>query len=483
MSRANGSPPVHLFLATGLSFALAGCAVGPDYVAPDPALPGDWTSYAEPQNGEARLEHLADWWTLFGDPTLNDLIERAIAANPERDLALARVREARARFRVTRAESYPSVSASVSSSKVESTDLSGESEWRDVYDAGIDASWELDIFGGNKRSVEVAEAVIEARQADYADVMTSLVAEVALTYVDMRTLEERLRLTRASVDAQEETFDLTRWRTEAGLTTALDVEQSRANLESTRAQIPALERDLAQSRNKLAFLLGEAPGDFEARGITPAAIPAAPANLAIGVPADMLRRRNDIRSAERELAAQSARIGLATASLYPSFRLTGSVSSSSTNFSGLFDSSAVTTSLVRGISAPIFNFGQLRANVEAEDALYEQSLSVYKKTILNALREVEDALAARAAAAKSASLLQDAVEAATSVRDLATQEYEAGLSGFIEVLDAQRTLLSLQEQHALNQSAETGAMISLYKAVGGGWSAAPQDTDSNGENS
>jgi NodT family efflux transporter outer membrane factor (OMF) lipoprotein len=261
------------------------------------------------------------------------------------------------------------------------------------------------------------------------------------------------------------------------------VEQSRANLESTRAQIPALERDLAQSRNKLAFLLGEAPGDFEARGITPAAIPAAPANLAIGVPADMLRRRNDIRSAERELAAQSARIGLATASLYPSFRLTGSVSSSSTNFSGLFDSSAVTTSLVRGISAPIFNFGQLRANVEAEDALYEQSLSVYKKTILNALREVEDALAARAAAAKSASLLQDAVEAATSVRDLATQEYEAGLSGFIEVLDAQRTLLSLQEQHALNQSAETGAMISLYKAAGGGWSAAPQDTDSNGENS
>jgi outer membrane protein TolC len=143
----------------------------------------------------------------------------------------------------------------------------------------------------------------------------------------------------------------------------------------------------------------------------------------------------------------------------------------------------LTTSLVRSISAPIFNFGQLRANVEAEDALYEQSLSVYKKTILNALREVEDALAARTAAAKSASSLQDAVEAATSVRDLATQEYEAGLSGFIEVLDAQRTLLSLQEQHALNQSAETGAMISLYKAVGGGWSAAPQDTDSNGENS
>ena len=187
--------------------------------------------------------------------------------------------------------------------------------------------------------------------------------------------------------------------------------------------------------------------------------------------------------AERDLAAQNARVGLATANLYPSFRLTGSVSSSSTNFSGLFDSSAVTTSLVRGISAPIFNFGQLRANVEAEDALYEQSLSVYKKTILNALREVEDALAARTAAAKSASSLQDAVEAATSVRDLATQEYEAGLSGFIEVLDAQRTLLSLQEQHALNRSAETGAMISLYKAAGGGWSAAPQDTDSNGENS
>ena len=482
MSRENGRPPVHVSLVAGMLSAFAGCAVGPDYVVPEPAVPAVWTSYDEPQIGEARLDALADWWQLFDDVVLNDLIERAIAANPDRDLAIARVREARARFGVIRAERYPAVSVRSGLSTVETVDFSGESEWRDLYDAGIDASWELDVFGGTKRSIEAAEAVIEARQADYADVMTSLVAEVAFAYVDMRTLEERLRLTRASVDAQERTFDLTRWRTAAGLTTALDVEQSRANLESTRAQIPALERDLVQTRNKLAFLSGEAPGRYEERGVAPIAIPVASTNLAIGVPADMLRRRNDIRSAERDLAAQSARVGLATASLYPSFRLTGSLGSSSADFSGLFDGSAVTTNLVRSVSAPIFNAGQLRANVAIEDALYEQSLAVYEKTVLNALREVEDSIVAQFAATSRARLLQDAVDAAVKASELATQEYEAGLSGFDNVLDAQRTLLSLQEQLALNRSAETAAMISLYKAAGGGWLAADRSYDQQAEN-
>jgi NodT family efflux transporter outer membrane factor (OMF) lipoprotein len=472
-----------VLLAAGMSLALAGCAVGPDYVPPNPAVPAVWTSYDTPQNEEARLDVLADWWMLFGDSVLNSLIEAAIVANPDRDLALARVREARARFRVVRAESYPSVSAAGSLRTFETVDLAGESEWRDVYDAGLDASWELDIFGGIKRSAEVAEAVIEARQADYADVMTSLVAEVALTYVDLRTLEERIRLTQASAVVQKETFDLAKWRTEAGLTTALDEEQSRANLESTRAQIPALERDLAQTRNKLAFLLGEAPGGYEKREIAPAIIPEAPTNLAIGIPVDVLRRRNDIRSAERDLAAQNARVGLATANLYPSFRLTGSVGSSSTDFSELFDGSAVATNLVRSVSAPLFNAGQLRANVAIEDAVFEQSLAVYEKTVLNALREVEDALAARTAAVKRGGLLQGAVEAAGRASELATQEYKAGLSGYDKVLEAHRTLLSLREQHALNRSAETKATISLYKAAGGGWSVVPQNPDLKEENS
>jgi NodT family efflux transporter outer membrane factor (OMF) lipoprotein len=285
-------------------------------------------------------------------------------------------------------------------------------------------------------------------------------------------LEAQLQITRTNVAVQEQTFALVRWRTEAGLTTGLDVAQAAANLETTRALIPALERDLAQSRNKLRFLIGEGAADIDSvLGLT-ATIPVTQESVAIGIPADTVRQRGDIRAAERNLATQSARIGIATANLYPSFRLVGFIGRSASDLSGLFDSSENTSNLAATVSAPLFNAGQLRANIAIEDALYAQALASLEKTVLNALREVEDALAAQIAAQERTGHLRLAVQEAERANVLAAQEYEAGLTDFDRVLDTQRTLLTAQEQLVLNHSAESTATIQLYKAAGGGWDAA-----------
>jgi NodT family efflux transporter outer membrane factor (OMF) lipoprotein len=285
-------------------------------------------------------------------------------------------------------------------------------------------------------------------------------------------LEARLQITQTNVALQEQTFALVQWRTEAGLTTALDVAQAAANLETTRAQLPVLERDLAQSSNKLRFLIGEGASDIDSvLGLT-ATIPVTQESVAIGVPADTVRQRGDIRAAERNLATQSARIGIATANLYPSFRLVGFIGRSASDLSGLFEDNAQATNLAASVSAPLFNAGQLRANIAVEDALYAQALASLEKTILNALREVEDALAAQTGAHERTGHLRLAMQEAERANVLASLEYEAGLSDFDRVLDTQRTLLTAQEQFVLNQSSESTATIQLYKAVGGGWDAA-----------
>lgn len=461
----------HTFSGIWLLLMLGGCAVGPEYSPPGTDLPASWSESQQP-SGEMQREMLADWWRLFEDPVLDKLIDTAIVTNPDRDLALARIREARERFRISRATMLPNLSGSGTTSVLESTGPTGDTDWLELYDVALDASWELDIFGGSRRSVEAAGATIEARHADYVDVMTSLVAEVALTYVNLRTLEARLEITQSNVAVQEQTFALVQWRTEAGLTTALDVAQAAANLATTRAQVPLLERDVAQSRNKLGFLTGEASADIDSILGMATTIPVTRESVAIGVPSDTVRQRGDIRSAERNLAVQSARVGIATANLYPSFRLVGFIGRSASDLSGLTERTAQTTNLAASVTAPIFNAGQLRANVAVEDALYAQALASLEKTVLNALREVEDALAAQTAANERTAYLHLAVREAERANVFASQEYKAGLTDFNRVLDTQRTLLTAQEQLVLNQSAESTATIQLYKAVGGGWDAA-----------
>ena len=454
-----------------LVLLLTGCVVGPDYEKQEPENLGPWSESATVAVSE-EVGHLASWWTMLEDTVLDALIEHAIADNPDRDLALARVRESRARYRGTRAERWPVASGTAGSNRTESTDPLGSKAWRSGYDLGIDASWEADIFGGTRRSAEAARATLESRDAEYIDVMTSLVAEVALTYLDYRSLEERLRVNRMSLAAQQRSFDLARWRHKAGLVTALDLEQSRANLESTRAGIPQLERDLGIARNKLTALTGQSRNQLDALLAPAGGIPRQTRNIAIVVPGEALRQRGDVRAAERNLARQMARVGVAEAARYPVLSLSGALATSAPETSNLFDSASTVTSLGFGLAAPIFNAGRLRANVDVEDALYDQALASYEKTVRNAVRETEDALASHEAAVRRVVPLERAVAAAVRASELARLEYEAGLTGFDRVLDSEQTQLSLEEQRLLNQSAETQALIRLYKAVGGGWDAA-----------
>src|SRR6185295_6612763 len=300
--------------------ALASCAVGPNYRAPTPAelhAPAAW--HAPIPEGAAPGD-LSVWWQQLGDPVLTGLIEESLAASPDLDLARARLREARARRHLAAAGLLPTVDASAGASASRSNGSSGEH-----YDAGFDASWEPDIFGGGRRSIEAAGADLESTEAGLQDTQVSLAAEVALNYVDVRSFQGRIALAEENLKRQGETLDLTGWRFQAGLVSQLDVDQARAAREQTRAAIPSLHTSLEAAKNRLAVLIGQAPGAVEDRLLEPAPIPPVPEQVTVAIPADVLRQRPDVRAAERALAAQTARIGVAEAARYPSFRLSGSL--------------------------------------------------------------------------------------------------------------------------------------------------------------
>lgn len=450
---------------------LSGCMVGPDYAAPEMDIPQAW-SKAYDEASDAQMASLGEWWLAFDDPVLTGLIDAAIVGNPDRDLAFARLREARARLRSSKADLLPTLSRSGTATSSQVATFLGSVVEFDQFDLGFDASWELDIFGKTRRSIEASAASAEAREAEFVDIMTSLVAEVARTYVDIRSLEARLEIIRDSIAVQEQSLNLVRWRTETGFVSGLDYEQANANLESTRAQIPALERDRAQALNRLAILLGNAPQEFSLDGGPSGKIPSASRTLGIGIPTEALRQRGDVRAAERNVAAQNARIGVATASLYPSFSLFGSLGTAAPEASGLFGDNSQTSTIGAGLTAPLFNGGKLRSNLRAEEAIYEQTVATYRRTVLEALREVEDALASHEAAIARVENLVTAVEASSRASRFAQQEYAIGTKGIDRFLDAERSRLAHEEQLALNEAAEAQALIVLFKSLGGGRSAA-----------
>lgn len=479
-------------IAAGL--ALAGCTVGPDYTRPDVETPAAWN--AELAMGANAMQTdpatFARWWQRLDDPLLSQLVEQAMAKNTDLRSAEARLREARARRGLSAADRFPTLEASANASRTRSSEETGSGNTNELYSAGFDASWELDLFGGKRRALEAAEATLEASEADLQDVQVSLVSEVALNYVELRTYQHRLQVAEANLGAQEETYDLTRWRAMAGLTTELDVAQARYAMEQTRSQIPPLRAGLEQAKNRLAVLLAEPPGNLEHRlaGVKP--IPVAPLEIAVGVPADVLRNRPDVRNAERQLAAQTAQVGVATAARYPSFNLFGSIGLESLSLDRLTNSGARTSSVGGNIAATIFDAGRLRQNVEIETAIQEQALVNYEATVLTALEDVENALVDYANEHERRSALVSATEAAETAATLAKEEYASGLSDFQSVLDTQRSLLSLQDELASSEGEVTSNLIRLYKALGGGWSplaeadmdtAQPRDTNDGPEDS
>lgn len=440
-------------------------SVGPDYVPPATQAPVRWSAAVGDSAGDAST--LAAWWQTLDEPLLNELMQRAAAGNRDLAQAEARVREARARRGISEAERFPTLQASAGATRRSSSEETGSGRSSELYSAGFDARWELDIFGGKRRALEAATAGLEASEYDLRNVLVSLLAEVALNYIDTRAFQARLALAEANLRAQSETFDIARWRAEAGLATQRDVEQAKLNLEQTRAQLPALRSGAAQAANRIAVLLGQNPGTLDALLAAPRAIPAAPPALAVGVPADALRRRPDVQRAERRLAAQTAQIGVATAALYPNFSLSGSIGLEALSAGRLLNASAVATALGANLAWTVFDAGRIRQNIAVQTALQEEALSFYESAVLSALQDVENALVAYAAEQQRREAL--AAAAARNAAELARHQYAAGLADFQVVLDTQRSLLSLEDQLAASRGNVTSNLVRLYKALGGGW--------------
>jgi NodT family efflux transporter outer membrane factor (OMF) lipoprotein len=450
--------------------ALTGCTVGPDYVPPNTATPAAWHTQLDGGLAceEINPQALASWWAALDDPGLTHLMERAVAGNLDLKNARARIREARARRGVARGALFPTLDATGSATASHTDTDAGADTSREVYAASFDAGWELDVFGGVRRSVEAADADLQASQEDLRDVLVSLLAEAALNYVEVRTFQARLAAAEASLEAQDETYQLTLWRRQAGLDDELAVQQARYNLENTRSQVPTLRTGLEEAMNRIAVLLGEQPGKVHGDLEKPEPIPVPPSKVAVGVPADAVRRRPDVRRAERELAAQTARVGVATADLYPKLTLNGSVGMETLN--GPSSSSTRTVSGGPRISWAIFN-AAVRPGIEVQSALQEQALIQYDAAVLSSLEEVENALVAYAQEQQRRENLQEATQAAQAAVELAQHKYQAGLTDFSNVLDAERSLLSFQDQLTQSSGTVTSNVIRLYKALGGGWTS------------
>lgn len=463
-----------MLLAT---LALSACmTVGPDYHAPQVAVPAAWMMAGDGRGSDPAV--LAAWWRQFNDPVLDGLVADALAANLDLATARAQLREARARRLLAGAQLGPSVNASGSAARSRSSAESGSGSGNalNLYSAGFDASWEPDVFGGLRRGAEAAEADLGAAVESLRDVQVSLLAEVVLNYVELRTAGRRLAVTEDSAAAREETHALARWRLQAGLVSELDTAQALTELESARAALPALRTAIVEARNRLAVLCGRAPGELAARlsgaETKGAAIPLAAEAIFAGIPADVLRQRPDVRAGERRLAAQTARLGEAQAARYPSFSLSGSVGVEALRLGALGNSGAVARSLLAGVTAPIFDSGRIAANVEIQDALLEQARVAYQGVVLTALEDVENALVAVANGTERRAQLARATEAARLTLQIAQHRYATGLTDFLTVLDSQRTLLGLEDELASSTGDLASAQIQLYKALGGGWSSA-----------
>jgi len=446
---------------------LAGCAstAPPGAALPTPPVPTAWSATPDTRAVPAAVATpLAQWWQRFGGPQMTDLVAQALQAHTSVRSAQAALQQARAQAQVQQAGLLPSVNASGSAQRSRSGGSTGNN-----FQLGFDAAWEPDVFGRLNAGADASEADARAAQASLDQVQVSLAAEVALNYITLRGQQERLSIARRNLTSQRETLQMTDWRVQAGLTTSLVSEQARAAAEQTAAQIPQLQASLAQSRHALAVLTGRAPGALDTLLASPRAVPQAPDDLVLAIPAETLRQRPDIRQAEERIAAALARVAQADAARYPSFRISGSLGLRALTLGALGDGASVVHSLLGGISVPLFDGGAARAQVRVQEAVLEQARVNYEATVLTALQDVEDALVALRGERERLVHLQAAADAAGNAALLAQNRYESGLIDFQAVLDTQRTLLSTQDSVATSIANAGADHVRLYKALGGGW--------------
>jgi len=458
------------------ALALAGCTVGPDYVAPETKAPDAWHTAAVEglEDGEATLQ---TWWNVFNDEKLTELVLRSAEGNLDLRSALWRVEEVRALRGAVASNRKPQVGFSADANRSLPSDNGALGDFApeegfeadNLFAAGFGASWEIDVFGRIRRQVEAADAATDASVEAYRDVLVSLYAETALAYVNVRASQERLRIAHTNVETQENTLQLTKDRFDSGLVSALDVAQAESNLANTYSLIPVIERDLNEALNRLAVLLGENPGALHAELATEVPIPQEPEDVATGLPAELLRQRPDVRRAERLLASQTAQIGIATADLYPTFSLAGFLGLEALNAGDLASGDSVTWNIGLPIRWNIFAGGRIRSQIRAEEARTNQLLAGYEQTVLDALEESENAMVAYVKEVQRRERLSQAVNATQRSLDLVMTQYTAGLTDFQNVLDTQRTLLVREDELAVAEGLVVGNLVRLYRALGGGW--------------
>lgn len=442
---------------------IAACTVGPNYAPPAPGtLSVPDTYYHRP--AEATPANLARWWELLGDPLLTRLVDEATAGNLDLVAASARLVQAREALVQARAGQLPAVTGSAGAGRNFGTGNNNSS-----FSIGGDAAWEVDLFGRLRRGVEAARADAETSYYDREALRVAIAAEVATNYVDARLAQERLAIARDTLAIADDNLQIATWRRQAGLVSSLDVEQARAARAQTAASIPSLGTAFSSATYRISVLTGRAPGAFtdEIAAVRP--IPAAPATVAAGIPADTLRQRPDVRAAERTLAAQTARIGVAEAQLYPDLRLSGNIGTSALSIGGLFN--AITGGIFSSLAQTLFDGGRLRSQVRAQRAATEAALANYHQIVLTSLEDVQNALEALQAARARQTQFAIAVDAARNSELLARTQYRSGLTDFQQLLEAERTLLSARDSLAGSRGDEALALVQLYRALGGGWDA------------
>ena len=446
--------------------AVAGCASlqqPAEPPAPDPT-PAGWTAPAA--GGEAT--DLSAWWVRFGDPALAPLVAQALQANTSVAAAQARLRQARAQRTLAEADLAPRVTGSGSA---QASTIEGRAT-SEQYRAGLDAGWEIDLWGAGAAGVRAAEAGASASALTLAQTRVAVAAEVALTLLQLRGAQARETIARRNLASQQQTLQITQWRQEAGLVTQLDVEQARTAVEQTRAQLPALVGSGAQAMNALAVLTGRAPGALHAelapQGDAVAALPAAPPELVLAIPAEVLRQRPDVQAAEQQLLAAAARVEQVDAGRLPSLQLGGSIGLSALSL-GALGSGAGVASLLASVSVPLFDAGRLQAQVRQQEAARDEAVAGYRATVLAALQEVEDALVSLSATREQLAAQQAAARSARAAATLADLRYRSGLVDFQNVLQTQRTLLLADDSLIGFTTTLATAHVRLYKALGGGW--------------
>lgn len=464
-----------------LCASLPGCmTIGPDFVEPDAKVAKQWL---EQNRAELKSGDVMQWWTSFNDPVLNQLIDLAYKQNLDLQIAAVRILEARAQLGIAKGSLYPQkqeIGAALSYDK----HSENEPNFLPSYDAtfgsfqlGFDALWEVDVWGRFQRGVEAASARLGATEADYDDMQVSLTAEVAATYIQIRTFQQRLALAKQNAQIQERSFHIAEVRYKNGFSTELDMQQAKALLHATRALIAGLEVGLRQSTHALSLLLSLTPSDMAGFLGENSSIPSAPSEIVAGIPADMLRRRPDIRREELKAAAQSALIGVAKADLLPRFSLRGSIGLASSktgtlDFFNLFDMESLVGTFGPSVSWPILNYGRLTQNVRVQDARFQQLIIGYKNTVLRAAREVEDAMIGFIKAREQVADLDLGVKASHRAVELSLAQYRDGLEDYTRVLNSQQFLVQQQDKLTESQGEVARKLIAAYKALGGGWQTA-----------